>query len=59
MFFRNTNVSVDFIEQAWNTFGKEVGVNDEMCDNNGVIAIYKKKIFNKHILIIPQISINQ
>jgi hypothetical protein len=29
-----------------------------MCDNNGVIAVYNKKIYNKYILFVPQISIN-
>ena len=58
MLFRNSNLSIQFINDVWNSLGKEVDVNDEWREQRGIIILANRTEYKDYILWVPQTSLN-
>ena len=56
--FRNSHLSIQFINDVWNSLGKEVDVKDEWREQRGIIILANRTEYRDYILWVPQTSLN-
>jgi len=56
--YRNSQLSVNFVQDVWNSLGKEVVPKDEWREQRGTIIMAERPAYKEHILYVPQNSIN-
>jgi hypothetical protein len=56
--FRNSQLSIKFINHVWNSLGKEVGVNDEWREQRAIIVLSEKEAYRDTIMWVPVNCVN-